>query len=185
MNKKANQHYQMTHKNIRDAFLDLLNEKDLQDITITEICRNLNLSRGTFYVHYTDVYDLMTETERFMAEEMQRRFLEAQKISVREAFLEIFRFALENRIFYSIYLERGHAMHMEEHFSVDDFEDPNLPPDDPRHNLSEVELFYHNELFRAGVRTLMRCWFARECRESPEELFDILQRQYQYSNMAF
>ncbi len=168
----------MTHKNIRDAFLKLLNERDMQDITITEICQILDISRGTFYVHYTDLYDLLEETERVMAEEMQRRFFEARKVSNREAFLEIFRFALENRMFYSIYLERGQAMHMEEHFSVDDLKDPALPPEDPRNGLSDVELYYHNAFFRSGIRELMRCWFARNCTESPEELIDILRQQY-------
>ncbi len=185
MNKKANQHYQMTHKNIRDTFLSLLGEKDLEDITITEICQNLNISRGTFYVHYTDVYDLMVNTERFISEEMQRRFLDALKISTREAFLEVFRFARENRVFYQIYLERGQSMHMMEQFSVDDFKDPDLPPDDPRHNLSDVELYYHNAFFRAGIRTLLRCWFARDCRETPEQVLDILRQQYLYSVPAF
>ncbi len=185
MNKKANQHYQMTHKKIQDTFLALLNEKDLEDITVTEICRQLDISRGTFYVHYTDIYDLITKTERDMTGEMQRRFLAAQQVSNRDAFLEIFNYVLENRIFYRIYLERGQAMHMEEHFSVDDFKDPDLPPEDPRRNLSDVELFYHNEFFRAGLRTLLRCWFIRDCKESPEELFEILLKQYQYSNMAF
>ncbi len=178
MNKKANQHYQQTHKKIRDTFLALLREKNLEDITITEICNNLNISRGTFYVHYTDVYDLMEKTERVISEEMQHRFLEAQKISTREAFLELFRFARENRNFYQIYLERGQSMHMMEQFSVDDFKDPGLPPDDPRHNLSDVELYYHNAFFRAGIRSLLRCWFARDCTETPDQVVDILRQQY-------
>ncbi len=183
MNQKANQHYRTTHANIRDAFLSLLKEKNLQDITITELCENLGISRGTFYLHYTDVYDLLNKTERAMSEELQQRFQAAREISNREAFLELFRFVEENRTFYSIYLERGNSMQVEEQLSYDEFQGANVPPDDPFYALSDVERYYHNAFFQAGVRTLLRCWFSRDCKESPEQLLDILKQQYHDSNL--
>lgn len=54
-----------SHKNaarsrylIKQAFAQLMNEKDLQKITVTDIVDRANISRGTFYAHYLDVYDL-------------------------------------------------------------------------------------------------------------------------------
>lgn len=54
-----------SHKNaarsrylIKQAFAQLMNEKDLQKITVTDIVERANISRGTFYAHYLDVYDL-------------------------------------------------------------------------------------------------------------------------------
>ena len=43
---------------IKQAFGELLNEKDLHKITVTDIVERANISRGTFYAHYLDVYDL-------------------------------------------------------------------------------------------------------------------------------
>ena len=43
---------------IKQAFGELLNEKDLHKITVTDIVDRANISRGTFYAHYLDVYDL-------------------------------------------------------------------------------------------------------------------------------
>lgn len=54
-----------SHKNairsrhmIKKAFAELMNEKDIQKITVTDIVERANVSRGTFYAHYLDVYDL-------------------------------------------------------------------------------------------------------------------------------
>ncbi len=54
-----------THKNatrsrhlIKQAYGELLNEKDHSKISVTDIVERANISRGTFYAHYLDVYDL-------------------------------------------------------------------------------------------------------------------------------
>ena len=47
-----------TKKVIRDSFLQLLNEKPVEKISVTEICKNADINRGTFYAHYSDPYDL-------------------------------------------------------------------------------------------------------------------------------
>lgn len=43
---------------IKKAFAELLHEKDIAKITVTDIVNRANISRGTFYAHYMDVYDL-------------------------------------------------------------------------------------------------------------------------------
>lgn len=54
-----------THKNasrsrhlIKQAYGELLNEKDPAKISVTDIVERASISRGTFYAHYLDVYDL-------------------------------------------------------------------------------------------------------------------------------
>ena len=48
---------------IQNCFLKLLTEKSVNRITVAEICRMANIGRGTFYLHYADVYALFNETE--------------------------------------------------------------------------------------------------------------------------
>ena len=57
--------HKSTHKNavrsrqmIKKAFAEMLNEKDIAKITVTDIVEKAGISRGTFYAHYMDVYDL-------------------------------------------------------------------------------------------------------------------------------
>ena len=48
---------------IQNSFFELLKEKSLNKITVAEICRMANVGRGTFYLHYMDVYDLYDKIE--------------------------------------------------------------------------------------------------------------------------
>ena len=48
---------------IQNSFFELLKEKSLNKITVAEICRRANIGRGTFYLHYIDVYDLYDKIE--------------------------------------------------------------------------------------------------------------------------
>lgn len=54
---------------IREAFKELLQEKDLSQITVTEIARRADRDRKTFYLHYSSIDDLVDET---LQEECQR-----------------------------------------------------------------------------------------------------------------
>ncbi|MGN0072305.1 MAG: TetR/AcrR family transcriptional regulator [Coriobacteriales bacterium] len=46
---------------IREAFTELLQEKDLSQITVTEIARRADRDRKTFYLHYGSIDDLIDE----------------------------------------------------------------------------------------------------------------------------
>lgn len=68
-----------TQKVIHDAFLSLLREKNIRQITVTELCQLAEINRATFYKHYRDVFDLLEQTEagalehlRNCARQMQR-----------------------------------------------------------------------------------------------------------------
>lgn len=49
---------------IRKAFTDMLKEKPIQSITIKELCETAGINRGTFYSHYSDIYDLLEKWKR-------------------------------------------------------------------------------------------------------------------------
>lgn len=52
-----------TKKVIRDVFLSLLREKNVKQITVTELCALAGINRATFYKHYRDVFDLLEQIE--------------------------------------------------------------------------------------------------------------------------
>ena len=57
---------------IRRAFTDLLRSKPIQSITIRELCERAGINRGTFYCHYTDIYDLLHQMEEEMLEDFNK-----------------------------------------------------------------------------------------------------------------
>lgn len=43
---------------IRESLYELMKEKPLNKISVTEICKRADVNRSTFYAYYTDIYDL-------------------------------------------------------------------------------------------------------------------------------
>lgn len=52
---------QYTRRTIREAFIELLKSKPYSKITVTELCRLADINRGTFYLHYYDVEDVLDD----------------------------------------------------------------------------------------------------------------------------
>ena len=52
-----------THQAIRIALISLLSEKELSDITISELSARAQVNRQTFYRHYRSISDVVTEFE--------------------------------------------------------------------------------------------------------------------------
>ncbi|MBF7016332.1 TetR/AcrR family transcriptional regulator [Staphylococcus sp. 27_4_6_LY] len=48
---------------IKHAFISLLQEKELDKITIKDITTLADINRGTFYLHYVDKYELLSSME--------------------------------------------------------------------------------------------------------------------------
>ena len=61
--KKIDRRVMKTKKSIRKAFILLINKKDLNDITITELSNLADIDRKTFYLHYETVNDVYKELE--------------------------------------------------------------------------------------------------------------------------
>ena len=53
-----------TKKIVSDTFLELLKEKDINKITVSELCQKADINRATFYRYYLDVYDLLEKIEQ-------------------------------------------------------------------------------------------------------------------------
>ena len=66
---------QKTISNIREAFEELLCEKDYEKITVTELAARARINKKTFYAYYNDLDDILTE----MQEELSRKYIERTK----------------------------------------------------------------------------------------------------------
>lgn len=50
-----------TKKSLKNAMIRMLEKKDFEHISITELCRRADVSRITFYSHYNDKYALLDD----------------------------------------------------------------------------------------------------------------------------
>ena len=63
MKVKGLNHSSIKTKNlIRNEFANMISEKkELSKITVTELVNNIDINRGTFYSHYSNIYDIAKE----------------------------------------------------------------------------------------------------------------------------
>ena len=59
---------------IENSFLELLKEKPVFKITVTELCRHSQINRATFYKHYLDGPDLLEKLEERLFEQIRSAF---------------------------------------------------------------------------------------------------------------
>ena len=43
---------------LKQSLITLMKEKSIKHITVKELCEQSDINRGTFYLHYSDVFDL-------------------------------------------------------------------------------------------------------------------------------
>lgn len=99
--KQPDHRIRVTKFLIRKAFTDLLRQKPIQSISVKELCTQAGINRGTFYAHYTDIYDLLEQMEAEMMADFQRSLrplleLEAQELTSLRITTSVFQCLKEN-----------------------------------------------------------------------------------------
>lgn len=70
MNTKGkNRSVQRTQALLKSGLTELMMTKPVQNITVRELTDYVNLNRGTFYLHYKDIQDLLENMENDMLDE--------------------------------------------------------------------------------------------------------------------
>ncbi|MGP1348639.1 MAG: TetR/AcrR family transcriptional regulator [Stomatobaculum sp.] len=89
-----------TRAALRRCLGKLLKEKKIQEISVKEISEMADINRGTFYLHYRDVYDLLSHIEsdlfRQYNEILDRHKPAEIKESPKMLFTDLLRFIREN-----------------------------------------------------------------------------------------
>ena len=52
-----------TRASLTHCLLQLMQEKDIKDISVRELSDLADINRGTFYLHYSDIYDMINQLE--------------------------------------------------------------------------------------------------------------------------
>ena len=69
MNKNESKYFYSAEL-MQKALLFLLEKKDIEFITVTEVTKKAGVNRSTFYLHYDNIYELLEET----IEQLNRQF---------------------------------------------------------------------------------------------------------------
>ncbi|MGI6216620.1 MAG: TetR/AcrR family transcriptional regulator [Coriobacteriales bacterium] len=71
---KDNRRVRMTKRMIKDALLDLLDSQPIETVSVTALCKEADVSRSTFYLHYGSERDVISEIEEDLIEGIDQLF---------------------------------------------------------------------------------------------------------------
>ena len=169
MNTKNNQRKQNSVKNICTAFFDLLKDKDISEIRVSQLCMKADINRSTFYSSFIDIYDLAdkirTELEKDV---LERLALDFKWTESKQDFLKLFTHISENQELYRFYFKLG-------------YDNRQLLLFDKCLEISELtdeHLEYHVEFFKNGFNSMVKLWLDKNCEETPLQMRDILLKEY-------
>lgn len=171
MNTKNNHRRRESVERIEKAFMELLQTRELNEITVSDICKLCGLNRSTFYANFTDVYDLADKMRVHLEEEVNRLYESetAQKFNSND-YLRLFRHIRDNQLFYRTYFRLGYDNQFKlKYYDIHQAQ---------RH-FDNQYIEYHVEFFRSGFNAIVRMWLAGGCRETPEEMEAIIRSEYQ------
>ena len=173
MNIANNERRKSSIQKIEKTFLQLIQKKNIEDITVSTICEIANLNRSTFYANYIDIYDLAEKVKKQMAEDFAEFQLSNHSKHNPDGYLTMFKYIKDNQIFFKTY-----------------FKLESICPDVPiQYNTELAEKYYDNkfidyhiEFFRAGLNAIIKKWLNNGCKESPEEMAKIITSEYKNKN---
>lgn len=100
---------------VKQALLALLEERDIQHITMKEIAEKAKVSRGTLYLYYEDKFSIIEDLIEDMKEELGKALFDAfshldtlHLNKKRQTVHPTLSFVHEHRSFFSVMMNRGH-----------------------------------------------------------------------------
>ena len=171
MNTKNNKRRRESVAKIEHVFVSLLQTKELSQITVSDICKKAGLNRTTFYANYLDIYDLADKIKEHLENEMKQLYQEEyEKRFNSNDYLKLFRHIKDNPLFYKTYFKLGYDNNYK--VVLYDYEQAKKYFDD-----KHIE--YHIEFFKSGLNAVLKKWLENDCAETPEEIVEIVQSEYQ------
>lgn len=70
-NQTVDRRIRKTKRVLKESLATLLLKKNLNDITVQELVNLADVNRGTFYLHYRDIYDMLVQIETEMMEDLE------------------------------------------------------------------------------------------------------------------
>lgn len=175
MNTKNNSRYKMSSEKIETAFLSLLTKYKYEEISISQICKQANINRSTFYCHYDDINDLIIKIENKFAKGTANIFNYGEK-QTHEAMIEMFKFIKDNKYFYKAFLNIPYVTLAETNTKIEVLK--NIAEKFHFDKASRMGIFYRASFFGAGIKEMCRLWLEMGCKESPEEMARLLLDEY-------
>ena len=186
--KKEDRRVRRTKKLLTQALTELMQQKQVKEITVTELTDLADMNRGTFYLYYKDIFDMLEHIEDNMFQDLNEILERHEKENVVQETEPILRdilgFIEENQEMVRVLLSPHGDMNFL-HRLNDVLREKCLQfvrrvaP-----NEGEASFDYQYSFVVFGTAGLIRAWVNRNCAESTAEIAQMAGRMIRTGSLA-
>lgn len=181
MNKNESKYF-YTASLMNQALLALLEKKDIEFISVTEITKKAGVNRSTFYLHYDNIYELLEET----VENLNKEFINSFPINVpyeikskddaflitEEQLIPYLNFCKRNKRALKLVHQKPYLFQSEKVYKK--MYDTVFYPAISQFIQDETQKRYQLEFFTQGVASIVRKWMESDCDTEITDLIQII-----------
>lgn len=187
MNKSESKYFN-TALRMDEALIALLEKKDLEYITVKEICHQAGVNRSTFYLHYESIAELLDETmeminQRFLSYfpqeeeavlgDMEHRELNDLVFVTQEYLLPYLRFIQDNKKVYRAAFRNPSSIQANARYGV--LKQRILDPILERFEIPAARRPYYIAYYVEGIAAIVKEWLRHDCGDSVEMIAAIIE----------
>ena len=156
----------------------LMKQKNIKDITVKELCEYADINRGTFYLHYKDIYDMLDSIEQELSDKFLQIFQKYNSETNEDfpypLFLEIFKLVDDNAELFRVLIgPNGDISFIMKIFKLYNIHclQSEFNKLSPQFSMNQV---YYSNFILYGCVGLIEQWLSRDTKESPEKMAELI-----------
>lgn len=175
-----------TREAIKIALIELLEYQNFDTVTVKDLTTKANINRGTFYAHFQDKYDLMSQYQDEIMMELRSivhdnyssvlHSVHVKNIVPQKVIISIFSYFRKNkRILRVLFGLNGDSKFQDK---MKDFIWETVFQDSSEAILNKSQFLVPTEYFISYVTSahfgIIQKWLSNDCQESPEKMAEII-----------
>lgn len=172
--EKMDRRVRRTKTLLLQGLIQLMEEKDIKDISVKELSDLADINRGTFYLHYSDVYDMLGQIEEALFQEfndiLERDLAinSAGPVNSKPVLLDLFIFLDRNRALAKALTGPHGDLAFLNRLKELVKQKLRMMMDNAERSVEHFEYFY--SFMVSGCIGVIECWLNQNTPASPEEI---------------
>ena len=165
--KKTDQRIRLTRTLLKNALVQLMQENHISKISVRALCETAGINRSTFYLHYTDPYDLLASVEKEVLDNLNQHLnlqsiVDKQPLSS-QVMTRVLDYVKENVDLFKALLSEN----CDYAFQRDLMELAQVLSSQPNQSLDQRTIGYVKDFCLSGTISVLQKWLQEECRNQP------------------
>lgn len=170
------------------ALIELLNDKEFEDITVKELCEKAGVNRSTFYLHYENMGELLEESMMYTLRQFNGYFAPENRLLIKKLYdcpleelylitpkylIPYLRWVSEHQKFLKAIVRNAKLFKIESIYGQ--IFDNVLSPIFDRFGVPESDRPYKALYYINGIVSVVGEWVKKGCRDSLERMAALIQ----------